>query len=72
MSLNEAFHDGPHHIPGNGQKILWRAKGTPDWREAIVDFTWMAEDEIAVSLVGGGNFFPAFGDEWKPSTAATL
>ena len=59
-----------HPLPKDGEEILWRSKedsaaGRP-WRPATVDFVWLAMDVPAVSLVGGGNFFPELGDEWKP------
>lgn len=68
MSVGPKHFEVDYPLPADGEEIMWRAKGTSDWREAVVNFVWLAEDVPCVSLVGGGNFFPKFGDEWKRKT----
>lgn len=65
MPIHPIHFEVDYPLPSDGDAIMWRAKGTADWREAVVDFVWLAEDTPCVSLKGGGNFFPEFGDEWK-------
>lgn len=69
MAIHPSYFDVNYPLPDDDQEIIWRAKGTSNWQEATVDFVWLAEDVPCVSLKGGGNFFPEFGDEWKPRTS---
>lgn len=68
VNIDQKYFDIDYPLPKDGQRIFWKAKGTSEWREAVCDFVWLAEDVPAVKLKGGGNFFPEFGDEWKPRT----
>ena len=51
-------------LPSDGQEIRYRRKGQPEWKTGTVAFCWLALDEAAIDIEGGGTIIPAFGDEW--------